>query len=299
MNIDLNTFNNSQNFGNKKLPYIGKINAAACYSRAVSRITRYDAETETALAIRAKAGNKEDENKLFESSLPLVIGVARKFFGSGLPFSDLIGEGNVGLVEAFDRYDSSHGTAFSTYAFHKIRGKILTALADQSRTIRETRYAGQVKRQLGRATDKLAKTSSGELTDAMIAAEMEITPERVAKIREMSRFSTVSLNTPIGENQSSTILDFISDESIKSPLQDAEQNSLVATIQKFVHKLSPKEQIILKKHYGLDGEDEHTLEEAGAAIGVTRQRAKQIENKALEKLRHPKRLEVLRDYAEC
>ncbi len=267
------------------------------YLKEIGRISLLKAPEEIDLAQRVEKGSRQARRKLIEANLRLVVSIAKKYVGRGLSLLDLIQEGNQGLMRAVEKYDWRRGYKFSTYATWWIRQAITRAIADQARTIRIPVHMVETINKLIRASRKLMQNMGREPTFEEIAKEMEMTPARVREIFKIAQ-ETTSLATPIGDEEDSFLGDFIPDESQPQPYEQASKQLLKENIEEVLGSLSDREARVLKMRYGLDTQRPMTLEEVGREFGVTRERIRQIEAKALRKLKHPSRRKKLQDYLE-
>ncbi|OGM13931.1 RNA polymerase sigma factor RpoD [Candidatus Woesebacteria bacterium RIFCSPHIGHO2_02_FULL_42_20] len=267
------------------------------YLREIGKVPLLDAEEEIELAKRYEKKERRAKDKLTESNLRLVVSIAKKYIGRGLSLLDLIQEGNQGLIRAVEKYDWRRGFKFSTYATWWIRQAITRAIADQARTIRIPVHMVETINKLYRTSRKLMQELGREPTPEEIAEEMELTEERVREIFKISQEVT-SLETPVGDDGESVLGDFIPDENHLSPVDQASKQLLKDHLDEVLSTLTEREARVLKLRFGLDGSKQMTLEEVGRVFGVTRERIRQIEAKALRKLKHPSRRKKLQDYLE-
>ncbi len=267
------------------------------YLKEIGRIPLLKREEEIMLAQKTEAGDKRAKDKLTQSNLRLVVSIAKKYMGRGMSFLDLIQEGNKGLIRAVEKYDWTKGYKFSTYATWWIRQAITRAIADQARTIRIPVHMVETINKLIRTQRKLMQDLGREPTDEEVGAELELTPERVREILKISQ-KTTSLETPIGDDEDSLLGDFIADEGQVSPYEATTKQLMLENVEEVLATLTDREAKVLKMRFGLHGAKALTLEEVGREFGVTRERIRQIESKALRKLRHPSRRKKLQDYLE-
>jgi RNA polymerase primary sigma factor len=267
------------------------------YLREIGKVPLLMAEEEIELAKRYEKGDKSAKDKLTESNLRLVVSIAKKYIGRGLSLLDLIQEGNQGLIRAVEKYDWRKGYKFSTYATWWIRQAITRAIADQARTIRIPVHMVETINKLYRTSRRLMQELGREPTPEEIGEETEIEPDRVREIFKIAQEVT-SLEAPVGEDKESFLGDFIPDENQLSPVDAASKQLLKDHLDEVLETLSDREARVLKLRFGLDGDKQMTLEEVGKVFGVTRERIRQIEAKALRKLKHPSRRKMLQDYLE-
>ena len=265
------------------------------YLREIGRIPLLTFDEELDLAKRILENDEEAKQKLAESNLRLVVSIAKKYVGRGMLFLDLIQEGNMGLIKAVEKFDYTKGYKFSTYATWWIRQAITRAIADQARTIRIPVHMVETINKLIRTSRHLLQQLGREPTPEEIAAEMEIPVEKVTEIQKIAQ-DPVSLETPIGEEDDSHLGDFIQDDDSPAPQDAAAYTLLREQLEEVMKTLTPREAKVLKLRFGLEDGKSRTLEEVGKEFNVTRERIRQIEAKALRKLRHPSRSKKLKDY---
>ena len=265
------------------------------YLREIGRIPLLTFDEELELAKRVLDGDEEAKQKLAESNLRLVVSIAKKYVGRGMLFLDLIQEGNMGLIKAVEKFDYKKGYKFSTYATWWIRQAITRAIADQARTIRIPVHMVETINKLIRTSRHLLQILGREPTPEEIAKEMEISVEKVMEIQKIAQ-DPVSLETPIGEEDDSHLGDFIPDDESPAPHDSAAYTLLKEQLEEVMGTLTPREAKVLKLRFGLEDGKARTLEEVGKEFQVTRERIRQIEAKALRKLRHPSRSKRLKDY---
>ncbi len=267
------------------------------YLKEIGRVPLLTPEEEVALAKRMEEGDEEAKKKLVEANLRLVVSIAKRYVGRGMQFLDLIQEGNLGLMKAVEKFDYTKGFKFSTYATWWIRQAITRSIADQARTIRIPVHMVETINKLIRISRQLLQELGREPTPEEIAAEMDIPVERVHEILKIAQ-EPVSLETPIGEEEDSHLGDFIPDDDAVAPADAAAFTLLREQLDDVLDTLTEREQRVLRLRFGLDDGRGRTLEEVGQEFGVTRERIRQIEAKALRKLRHPSRSKRLKDFLE-
>lgn len=267
------------------------------YLKEIGRIPLLKREEEIFLAQGVDRGDKFSKDRLTKSNLRLVVSIAKKYMGRGMSFLDLIQEGNKGLIRAVEKYDWTKGFKFSTYATWWIRQAITRAIADQARTIRIPVHMVETINKLIRTQRKLMQDLGREPTDEEVAEELETTPEKVREILKIAQ-KTTSLETPIGDDEDSLLGDFIPDERQATPYEATSKQLMHENLEEALGSLTERESKVLRMRFGLDGSKPLTLEEVGKVFGVTRERIRQIESKALRKLRHPSRRRKLQDYLE-
>ena len=267
------------------------------YLKEIGKVPLLSAEEEVELAKRMADGDEEAKKRLAEANLRLVVSIAKRYVGRGMLFLDLIQEGNLGLIKAVEKFDYHKGFKFSTYATWWIRQAITRAIADQARTIRIPVHMVETINKLIRVSRQLLQELGREPAPEEIAAELDMPVERVREILKISQ-EPVSLETPIGEEEDSHLGDFIQDDNVPVPAEAAAFTLLKEQLNEVLGTLTEREQKVLKLRFGLEDGRARTLEEVGKVFGVTRERIRQIEAKALRKLRHPSRSRKLRDYLE-
>lgn len=267
------------------------------YLKEIGRVPLLTPEEEIELAIRIADNDEKAKKRLAEANLRLVVSIAKRYVGRGMQFLDLIQEGNLGLIKAVEKFDYTKGYKFSTYATWWIRQAITRAIADQARTIRIPVHMVETINRLIRTSRQLVQELGREPTAEEIAEKMDIPVERVREIRKISQ-DPVSLETPIGEEEDSHLGDFIQDEHVAVPADQATFTLLHEQLMEALSTLTEREQEVLRQRFGLDDGKPKTLEEVGKQFHVTRERIRQIEAKALRKLRHPSRSRKLKDYLD-
>ena len=267
------------------------------YLKEIGKVPLLSAEEEIELAKRMENGDQEAKKRLAEANLRLVVSIAKKYVGRGMPFLDLIQEGNLGLIKAVEKFDYRKGYKFSTYATWWIRQAITRAIADQARTIRIPVHMVETINKLIRVSRQLLQELGREPTPEEISEEMGMPVDRVREILKISQ-EPVSLETPIGEEEDSHLGDFIQDDNVPVPAEAASFTLLREQLVEVLGTLTEREQKVLRLRFGLDDGRARTLEEVGKEFNVTRERIRQIEAKALRKLRHPSRSRKLKDYLD-
>nr|WP_263325696.1 RNA polymerase sigma factor RpoD [Neobacillus sp. Marseille-Q6967] len=267
------------------------------YLKEIGRVDLLSAEEEIKLANRIEEGDEEAKRRLAEANLRLVVSIAKRYVGRGMLFLDLIQEGNMGLIKAVEKFDYRKGFKFSTYATWWIRQAITRAIADQARTIRIPVHMVETINKLIRVQRQLLQDLGREPTPEEIAEDMDLTPDKVREILKIAQ-EPVSLETPIGEEDDSHLGDFIEDQDATSPSEHAAYELLKEQLEDVLDTLTDREENVLRLRFGLDDGRTRTLEEVGKVFGVTRERIRQIEAKALRKLRHPSRSKRLKDFLE-
>ena len=267
------------------------------YLKEIGRVPLLDAEREAELSKRMSEGDEKAKQELVEANLRLVVSIAKKYVGKGLFFLDLIQEGNLGLMKAVSKFDYTKGYKFSTYATWWIRQAITRAIADQARTIRSPVHMVETIHKVTKVSRQMLQEQGREVTPEEIAKEMNMSPEKIREIIKVAQ-DPISLETPVGEEEDSHIGDFIEDQDSPAPADAASYALLREQLCEVLHTLTPREEHVLKLRFGLEDGRTRTLEEVGQKFNITRERIRQIEAKALRKLRHPSRSKKLKDYLD-
>ena len=267
------------------------------YLKGIGRVPLLSAEEEVELAIKMSQGDVAAKKRLSEANLRLVVSIAKRYVGRGMQFLDLIQEGNLGLIKAVEKFDHTKGFKFSTYATWWIRQAITRAIADQARTIRIPVHMVETINKVKKVNSQLLHENGHEPTNEQIAEKLEMPVEKVREIMRVAQ-EPVSLETPIGEEEDSHLGDFIPDEDAPAPSDVASHTMLKEQLAEVLSTLTPREEKVLRLRFGLEDGRSRTLEEVGKEFNVTRERIRQIEAKALRKLRHPSRSKKLKDFLE-
>jgi len=267
------------------------------YLKEIGRVPLLTSEEEIELAIRISDDDKKAKQRLAEANLRLVVSIAKRYVGRGMQFLDLIQEGNLGLIKAVEKFDYTKGFKFSTYATWWIRQAITRAIADQARTIRIPVHMVETINKVKKTSTQLLHKNGHDPSAEEIAEELDMTPDKVREILRLAQ-EPVSLETPIGEEEDSHLGDFIPDDEALSPADAASISVLKEQLAEVLQTLTPRESKVLKLRFGLEDGHPRTLEEVGKEFNVTRERIRQIEAKALRKLRHPSRSKKLRDFLD-
>ena len=267
------------------------------YLKEIGQVPLLSAEEEQTLARAARAGDADARRRLSEANLRLVVSVAKRYAGRGLPFLDLIQEGNLGLMKAAEKFEPDRGFKFSTYATWWIRQSITRAIADQGRTIRIPVHLVEHINRVRKTAGELLRKNGREPTAEEIAVRLEMEPDRVRELLQLAQ-EPVSLETPVGEEEDAHLEDFIQDEEAGIPVDEAGRQLLRRELMSVLKSLTPREERVITLRFGLDDGRPRTLEELGKEFNVTRERIHQLEAKALRQLRHPSRAKRLRDYLE-
>ena len=267
------------------------------YLKEIGRVPLLSAEEEAALARAAQAGDEDARRRLSEANLRLVVSVAKRYAGRGLPFLDLIQEGNLGLMKAAEKFEPDRGFKFSTYATWWIRQSITRAIADQGRTIRIPVHLVESINRVKKTAGELLRRTGREPTAEEIAVQLDMEPARVRELLQLAQ-DPISLETPVGEEEDAHLEDFIQDDEAGVPADEAGRQLLRRELMNVLKSLTPREERVIALRFGLEDGRARTLEELGREFNVTRERVRQIEAKALRKLRHPSRAKRLRDYLD-
>ena len=267
------------------------------YLKEIGQVPLLTAEQETELARAAQAGDEDARRHLSEANLRLVVSVAKRYAGRGLPFLDLIQEGNLGLMKAAEKFEPERGFKFSTYATWWIRQSITRAIADQGRTIRIPVHLVESINRVKKTAGELLRRTGREPTAEEIAAQLDMEPARVRELIQLAQ-DPISLETPVGEEEDAHLEDFIQDDEAGVPADEAGRQLLRRELMNVLKSLTPREERVIALRFGLEDGRARTLEELGREFNVTRERVRQIEAKALRKLRHPSRAKRLRDYLD-
>ena len=267
------------------------------YLKEIGKVPLLDADRETELSKRMSEGDEKAKQELVEANLRLVVNIAKKYMGKGLFFLDLIQEGNLGLMKAVSKFDYTKGYKFSTYATWWIRQAITRAIADQARTIRIPVHMVETIHKVTKVSRRMLQEQGREVTDEEIAKEMGMSADKVREIMKIAQ-DPISLETPIGEEEDSHIGDFIEDRETPAPADAASYALLREQLAEVLHTLTPREENVLKLRFGLEDGRARTLEEVGQQFNITRERIRQIEAKALRKLKHPSRSKKLKDFLD-
>ena len=276
---------------------VGLEDPVRMYLKEIGKVQLLSADEETELAVRMEKGDADAKKRLAEANLRLVVSIAKRYVGRGMQFLDLIQEGNLGLIKAVEKFDYRKGYKFSTYATWWIRQAITRAIADQARTTRLPVHMVETINKLIRVQRQLLQELGREPYPEEIAKEMNLSVDRVREIQKIAQ-EPVSLETPIGEEEDSHIGDFVEDDRLPVPAEAAAFTMLKEQLNEVLGTLTERERKVLRLRFGLDDGRQRTLEEVGKEFDVTRERIRQIEAKALRKLRHPTRSKKLKDYLE-
>jgi RNA polymerase primary sigma factor len=287
----------SQEPNDKLLEGISVDDPVKAYLKEIGQIPLLNSEEELELAKRVSKGDERAAQKLSESNLRLVVSIAKRYLGRGLQFLDLIQEGNLGLIKAVEKFDYTKGFKFSTYATWWIRQSITRAIADQARTIRIPVHMVETMNKVKRVSGQLMHNNGQEPTPEEIASELNLPSEKIREVMKASQ-DPVSLEAPIGEEEDSHLGDFIPDHDAPVPIEKTSQALLKEQLLEVLDTLTPREEKVLRMRFGLVDGRTRTLEEVGQIFNVTRERIRQIEAKALRKLRHPSRSKLLKDFLD-
>ncbi|MBQ9103796.1 MAG: RNA polymerase sigma factor RpoD [Clostridia bacterium] len=293
----VNEFEHNKELYDQLLKEVSMDDPVKMYLKDIGKVPLLQPQEETELAKRMMEGDETARKLLSEANLRLVVSIAKRYMGRGMQFLDLIQEGNIGLMKAVEKFDYQKGFKFSTYATWWVRQAITRAIADQARTIRIPVHMVETINKQIRISRKLLQELGREPTPEEIAVEMGVSEERVREIQKIAQ-DPVSLETPIGEEEDSHLSDFIEDEGSAAPAEAVNQTILKEQLTAVLNSLTPREEKVLRLRYGLDDGRPRTLEEVGREFNVTRERIRQIEAKALRKLRHPSRNKFLKDFID-
>ncbi len=293
----VNEYEHNKELYDQLLKEVSMDDPVKMYLKDIGKVPLLSPQEETELAKRMMEGDETARRLLSEANLRLVVSIAKRYMGRGMHFLDLIQEGNIGLMKAVEKFDYQKGFKFSTYATWWIRQAITRAIADQARTIRIPVHMVETINKQIRVSRKLLQELGREPTPEEIAVEMGVSEERVREIQKIAQ-DPVSLETPIGEEEDSHLSDFIEDEGSAAPADAVNQTILKEQLTAVLNSLTPREEKVLRLRYGLDDGRPRTLEEVGREFNVTRERIRQIEAKALRKLRHPSRNKFLKDFID-
>lgn len=267
------------------------------YLKEIGKVPLLSAEEEIELAKRMEEGDEAAKKRLAEANLRLVVSIAKRYVGRGMLFLDLIQEGNLGLIKAVEKFDYRKGYKFSTYATWWIRQAITRSIADQARTIRIPVHMIETINKLNRISRQMLQEMGREATPEELAERMGMPEDKIRKVLKIAK-EPISMETPIGDDDDSHLGDFIEDSTLELPLDSATAQSLKVATHEVLEGLTPREAKVLRMRFGIDMNTDHTLEEVGKQFDVTRERIRQIEAKALRKLRHPSRSETLRSFLD-
>lgn len=280
------------------LAFPGNLGNIDAYIQSVNRVPMLSAEEEQQLARDYRAtGNLDSARRLVLSHLRLVVSIARQYLGYGLPHADLIQEGNIGLMKAVDKFEYRRGYKFSTYATWWIRQAITRSIADQARTIRIPVHMIETINKMNRISRQILQETGQEPDPATLAEKMEMPEDKIRKIMKIAK-EPISMETPIGDDDDSHLGDFIEDTNTLAPAEAALHGSMRGVVKDVLDSLTPREAKVLRMRFGIEMSTDHTLEEVGKQFDVTRERIRQIEAKALRKLRHPSRSDKLKSFLE-
>lgn len=297
LSIDLDASKNAEDQSSSDVKSVTVDDPVKVYLKEIGRVPLLSPEEEIELAMRINNDDKEAKKRLSEANLRLVVSIAKRYVGRGMQFLDLIQEGNLGLIKAVDKFDYTKGFKFSTYATWWIRQAITRAIADQARTIRIPVHMVETINKVKKTNSQLLHENGRDPTAEEIAAVLDMPVEKVREILRVSQ-EPVSLETPIGEEEDSHLGDFIPDEEAQAPVDAASMALMHEQLTEVLKTLTPREARVLSLRYGLEDGNPKTLEEVGKEFNVTRERIRQIEAKALRKLRHPSRSKKLRDFLD-